>query len=84
MESQPHSLCWGVFSLCAQTHRETEWPLASSGCVDRPRWVRLLEAHNFPTPGSVQGLEPQEIRNNYFAFSPEIWAGGNKGLHNFS
>lgn len=40
-EPQSHSLRRGVFSLCTQTHKETERPLASSVCVDmhvdRPR-----------------------------------------------
>lgn len=33
-EPQHHSLR-GVFSLCTQTHKEIEWPLASSVCVDK-------------------------------------------------
>lgn len=34
-EPQHHSLHGGVFSLCTQTHKEIEWPLASSVCVDK-------------------------------------------------
>ena len=34
-EPQHHSLHRGVFSLCTQTHKEIEWPLAPSVCVDK-------------------------------------------------